>query len=90
MKCGLCDQRKAKRSCPAKSALICAQCCGEKRILEIDCPETCEYLKAGREWEAEDYGKRIRSLDPTAQERNKRVLLDYQDVIAHLEKLLGA
>jgi hypothetical protein len=89
MKCVLCGQRKAKRSCPAKNALICAQCCGEKRVLEIDCPESCEYLKAGREWEAEDYGKRIRSLDPATRERNKSVMHDYQDVIAHLEYALS-
>lgn len=85
MKCCLCDQRKAKRHCPAKSALICPQCCGEKRVLEIDCPESCQFLKAGREREVEDYGKRIRSLDMNAQERSRRVLLDHQDAVAYLE-----
>jgi hypothetical protein len=89
MKCVLCDQRKAKRFCPAKNALICAQCCGEKRVLEIDCPESCEYLKSGREKEAEDYRKRIRNLNPMIQERNKRILLEHENVVARLEYALA-
>ena len=89
MKCVLCEQRKAKRFCPAKGAHICAQCCGEKRILEIDCPETCEYLKAGRERETEEYGKRLRSLNQADQEKNQRILREHQDVVAHLEYALS-
>jgi len=89
MKCALCEQRKAKRHCPAKGALICAQCCGEKRVLEIDCPESCEYLKAGREREAEDYTKHIRNMDQSARDRYKKVLTDYQEVIARLEYALS-
>jgi hypothetical protein len=89
MKCVLCERRKAKRHCPAKRALICAQCCGEKRVLEIDCPESCEYLKAGREREAEDYRKHIRNMDQAARDRYKKVLIDHQDVIARLEYALS-
>jgi hypothetical protein len=85
MKCGLCALKKAKRHCPAKNALICPQCCGEKRVLEIECPETCAYLIAGREREVEDYGRRIGSLDLKDHDRNSRVLRDHQDVVAHLE-----
>ena len=89
MKCPLCDQRKAKRNCPAKSALICAQCCGEKRIFEIDCPESCPYLKAGRERETEEYVRRLRSLDAGAQERNRRIFKDCQDAIVRIEYALS-
>ena len=85
MKCCLCDQRKAKRHCPAKNALICAQCCGEKRVLEIDCPETCPFLKAGRDREAEEFGKRVSKLNETAKDRSRRVLLEHQDAVAYLE-----
>jgi hypothetical protein len=85
MKCCLCDQRKAKRHCPAKHALICAQCCGEKRVLEVDCPESCEFLISGRERDAQEYAKHIRRLDPVAQQRSKRVFLEHQDAIAYLE-----
>jgi hypothetical protein len=85
MKCVLCEQKKAKRFCPGKSTHICPQCCGEKRVLEINCPESCEYLKAGREREGEEYSKRLSSLDPTKKEKYQRLLRDYQDVMVHIE-----
>jgi hypothetical protein len=85
MKCGLCDLKRAKRHCPAKSALICPQCCGEKRVLEIDCPENCPYLIAGRARGIADYNRRIGALDSRDHDRNSRVFHDHQDVIARLE-----
>jgi hypothetical protein len=85
MKCVLCGKRKGKRSCPAKEGEICTLCCGEKRVLEVHCPETCGFLKAGREHESEEFGKRLRSQDPQKQEKSRRVLTENQDVIAHLE-----
>ncbi|MBN2317459.1 MAG: hypothetical protein JXR49_00185 [Acidobacteria bacterium] len=87
MKCAVCNTRKAKRPCPAlgRDGSICPLCCGEKRILELDCPETCEYLKAGREHESAEFGKRLRSQDPVQQEKSKRILAENQDVVAHLE-----
>jgi hypothetical protein len=42
--CPLCRARKGKRLCPARGELICAACCGAKRLIEIDCPESCAYL----------------------------------------------
>jgi hypothetical protein len=54
-------------------------------VLEIDCPEICPYLIAGREREVADYARRMRSLDPKARERNSMILQDHQDAIAHLE-----
>ncbi len=89
MKCILCNQRKAKRLCPAKGGLICAQCCGEKRVLQIECPENCGYLKAARERELADHSKRLQNMDPGDQGRNKKALQDYGDVIAHLEYVLA-
>jgi hypothetical protein len=89
MKCPLCDKRKAKRLCPAENSLICSRCCGEKRMLEIDCPESCEYLKSGRQHETADYGRRLRGMDEAARERNIRVLTNHQDVISHLEYALS-
>jgi hypothetical protein len=47
VKCFECNQRKAKRACPALGRGICAQCCGEKRVIEIPCPTDCVYLAAG-------------------------------------------
>ena len=85
MKCGWCDLKRAKRQCPAKSVLICPQCCGEKRVLEIECPEDCPYLIAGRKNDMADYARRIGTLDSSDHDRNSRIFRDYQDVIAHLE-----
>jgi hypothetical protein len=47
VKCFECNQRKGKRACPALGREICAQCCGEKRVIEIPCPTDCVYLAAG-------------------------------------------
>ena len=44
MSCPLCHRRKGKRACPARGASICSQCCGTKRLVEIDCPSDCIYL----------------------------------------------
>ena len=85
MKCVLCDKRKAKRPCPARDAFICALCCGEKRVFELNCPETCEYLKTGRENDSADFSKRLRTQDKLQQEKSRRILTEYQDVVAHLE-----
>jgi len=85
MKCVLCEQRKTKRFCPAKNAQICPLCCGTKRVLEISCPESCEYLQAGRKREIEDYQNRLKKMDSSNREKYQRVISQYQDTIAHLE-----
>jgi hypothetical protein len=46
--CPVCNQRKAKRACPALGRQICAVCCGTKRIVEITCPTDCGYLASAR------------------------------------------
>ncbi len=48
MLCPLCNQRKAKRACPALGRQICAICCGTKRVVEISCPSDCGYLSSAR------------------------------------------
>ena len=47
--CPLCQQRKAKRSCPALGQSICTVCCATKRLVVIDCPADCPHLVASRE-----------------------------------------
>jgi len=49
--CPLCSTRSGKRYCPAIAEQICAVCCGTKREIEIDCPSSCSYLRASREYE---------------------------------------
>jgi hypothetical protein len=86
MRCSLCNQRKGKRHCPAKNAMICAQCCGEKRILEIDCPETCQYLQIGRSHEASQEGARhLWRADPMKQGKYDRVLSEFPEVVSRLQ-----
>ena len=51
MKCFLCNERKAKRYCPAKTRYICAVCCGEKRGIEINCPDDCRYFVNGQNYQ---------------------------------------
>lgn len=46
--CPVCNQRKAKRACPALGKPICTVCCGTKRIVEISCPPDCGYLTSAR------------------------------------------
>ena len=48
MVCPLCGERKAKRACPALNKLICAVCCGTKRLVEINCPSDCVYLTTAK------------------------------------------
>jgi hypothetical protein len=45
----LCNQRRARRACPALGRHICAVCCGTKRLTEIACPADCVYLASARE-----------------------------------------
>ena len=48
MVCPLCGERKAKRACPALDKVICAVCCGTKRLVEINCPSDCVYLTTAK------------------------------------------
>lgn len=90
MKCTLCEGRKGKRWCPAQRALICTQCCGEKRMIEIDCPENCEYLAAGRAREIEqEHMRYLRSAEVHERERYFRALSGHERVLAHLQLLIG-
>lgn len=68
MTCPLCETRKGKRSCPARGALICSACCGQKRLVEIDCPPDCAYLTGahapGWDGRARDRERDSRRLGP--------------------------
>jgi len=49
--CWACQKSHAKRKCPAANDYICSLCCGSKRKKEINCPDECQYLAAGkRHW----------------------------------------
>lgn len=46
--CPRCRRKSAKRFCPALGQQICSTCCARERMLEIECPESCQYLASGR------------------------------------------
>lgn len=43
-KCSRCNQRKAKRACPALNSNLCSLCCGLIREKRINCPPACPFL----------------------------------------------
>ena len=47
--CIRCRKRSGKRFCPALKTKICAICCAQERMLELACPESCQYLQDARE-----------------------------------------
>lgn len=49
MQCHECRARPARRHCPAVGRSICTRCCGTKRQVEIQCPDSCSYLLASRQ-----------------------------------------
>ena len=53
MTCPICEQRKAKRFCPAKAESICSVCCGTEREVTIDCPADCPHLITSRQYDQE-------------------------------------
>jgi len=67
MACPVCNQRKARRACPALRQTICTVCCATKRLVEIDCPPDCPHLAAAREHPA--------AVVKRQQERDVAVLL---------------
>ena len=67
MACPVCNQRKARRDCPALGQTICTVCCATKRLVEINCPPDCPHLAAAREHPA--------AVVKRPQERDVAVLL---------------
>jgi hypothetical protein len=74
--CAVCRQRKGKRACPARGGAICSQCCGTKRLVEIDCPSDCRYLTGahapGWEGRAADRQRDQRRLGPHLAELTEK------------------
>ncbi len=88
MKCPVCNTRKGKRFCPAKQELICAQCCGEKRVIEIRCPPDCSYLSSGQDYHRfKDFIAQLQALESLAE---RRMILEtsvrYERFLEELEK----
>jgi hypothetical protein len=77
MQCPLCQQRPARRACPALGRQICAVCCGTKRQIEIGCPADCGYLAASQAHPP--------ALVRRQQERDMGFLLAMREGLSHRE-----
>lgn len=76
MACPVCNQRKAKRECPALGQTICTVCCATKRLVEINCPADCPHLTTAREHPSSVVKRQqerdVASLLPTIQHLTER------------------
>jgi hypothetical protein len=74
--CPVCNQRKARRECPALAQTICTVCCATKRLVEINCPASCPHLAAAREHPAaivkRQQERDVAMLLPTISELTER------------------
>jgi hypothetical protein len=90
MKCVVCGKVKGKRFCPAKNGQICPTCCGEKRVLEIACPEDCQYLSSGLSYQL--LKKRVGALqhedDPLLRRKYYDVHSNYPEILTGLEETI--
>lgn len=90
-KCVICNQKKAKRYCPAKAGLICSTCCGTKRVIEINCSSDCVYLASGREHRAEAvFTKQRTKMDPARQRKHADVLDNHLELLTSIQFALVA
>lgn len=87
--CDLCQQRKARRSCPALNRTICPVCCATKRQVEITCPDDCPHLHTAREHPAavvrRQQERDVALLLPSMQgltERQHQLFFLFHNVIA--------
>src|SRR5437588_3013258 len=60
VKCVYCHTSKGKRTCPALGGLICSVCCGEHRLISINCPADCPYLETGTDYQRQRVGELFR------------------------------
>ena len=87
MKCIVCRKRKGKRFCPAKNTRICAQCCGEKRVVEIPCPPDCGYLAQGQSYQSvKKYLAQLQQVeDPERRRKLYENSVKYEKLLRELE-----
>lgn len=88
MKCILCGKRKGKRHCPGKNSLICAKCCGEKRMIEVNCPADCTYLGSGHGHQVHRRFAHQFSENPAGAERYYETLYAFEGVVVELERTI--
>lgn len=67
--------------------MICTQCCGSKRVIEINCPPDCQYLTDGHQYHtAKKYSQQIlRESDPVRARRYYGTLNNLEPELRQLE-----
>jgi hypothetical protein len=88
MICPICQKRKAKRYCPAKSQNICAICCGTEREVTIDCPSDCVYLIASRQHYNERREVSWEEIPFSDRQVSRRVLYAREDLFLELSYII--
>lgn len=87
-KCAYCNIRTSKRDCPALHSRICPQCCGEHRMVKIQCPDDCPYLAKKMLTEERKYQAVERKATPQEQLWLKQFLTDQDFYYPLVEQLL--
>ena len=59
-------------------------------MIEIICPESCEHLRTGREYEtSQEYRRYLRLADEAARGRYYRILSQHEDAVSYFELLIA-
>lgn len=90
VKCVECNQRKGKRHCPALNRRICAQCCGENRVVKIPCAPDCAFLTTGQAYHGSKKYTSLLQNEENPQKRLKllRTMEENAEIIVLLELVI--
>ena len=90
VKCVECNRRKGKRHCPALNRQICAQCCGENRVVKIPCDPDCAFLTTGQAYHGSKKYTALLENEENPQKRLKllRTMEENAEIIVLLEQVM--
>ncbi len=85
--CSHCGRRRATRHCPALGGSICSHCCGEHRLVRIDCSPTCPHLRHNESFQRDKQRLRYReawgkaNADLRDRDADLRLLLVLEGIV---------
>ncbi len=92
-RCVICEQRKGKRHCALKSAMVCSQCCGLVQT-EGNCPGDCPFLLESKNFASEKQDERENQLGERFKRdfdaENEEVMQTFNAVATPLNDLFVA
>jgi len=93
IKCVICEERKGKRHCGLKSAMVCSQCCGLVQT-EGNCPDDCPFLLESKSFASEKQEERENQLGERFKRdfdaENEEVMQTFNAVATPLNDLFVA